>query len=141
MSCCRKNKKITQSQTIYNYLASTKTHHPCAQYTPDFAGAGKRSRTPDLRITNALLYQLSYSGLNRTYAKFLQQGMPTQTVRSAQRRAREAVPRSRSVGPLPLRRSFGTALSADKYGEGATQPGPFCVSPVKEARSISVLAP
>ncbi len=25
-------------------------------------GAGKRSRTPDLRITNALLYQLSYSG-------------------------------------------------------------------------------
>ena len=26
-------------------------------------GAGKRSRTPDLRITNALLYQLSYAGL------------------------------------------------------------------------------
>ncbi len=26
------------------------------------AGAGKRSRTPDLRITNALLYQLSYAG-------------------------------------------------------------------------------
>ena len=26
------------------------------------SGAGKRSRTPDLRITNALLYQLSYSG-------------------------------------------------------------------------------
>jgi hypothetical protein len=25
-------------------------------------GAGKRSRTPDLRITNALLYQLSYAG-------------------------------------------------------------------------------
>jgi hypothetical protein len=25
-------------------------------------GAGKRSRTSDLRITNALLYQLSYSG-------------------------------------------------------------------------------
>src|SRR5258708_31788503 len=25
-------------------------------------GAGERSRTPDLRITNALLYQLSYSG-------------------------------------------------------------------------------
>ena len=25
-------------------------------------GAGKRSRTPDLRITNALLYLLSYAG-------------------------------------------------------------------------------
>lgn len=29
------------------------------------AGAGKRSRTPDLRITNALLYQLSYAGEER----------------------------------------------------------------------------
>ena len=28
-------------------------------------GAGKRSRTSDLRITNALLYQLSYSGFER----------------------------------------------------------------------------
>ena len=27
-----------------------------------FAGAGEKSRTPDLRITNALLYQLSYTG-------------------------------------------------------------------------------
>ena len=27
-----------------------------------FFGAGNRSRTYDLRITNALLYQLSYSG-------------------------------------------------------------------------------
>ena len=27
-------------------------------------GAGKRNRTSDLRITNALLYQLSYSGQN-----------------------------------------------------------------------------
>ena len=26
-------------------------------------GAGEKSRTPDLRITNALLYQLSYAGL------------------------------------------------------------------------------
>jgi hypothetical protein len=26
-------------------------------------GAGKRNRTPDLRITNALLYRLSYSGV------------------------------------------------------------------------------
>ena len=27
-----------------------------------FIGAGEKSRTPDLRITNALLYQLSYTG-------------------------------------------------------------------------------
>ncbi len=27
-----------------------------------FYGAGEKSRTPDLRITNALLYQLSYTG-------------------------------------------------------------------------------
>ena len=27
-----------------------------------FRGAGEKSRTPDLRITNALLYQLSYTG-------------------------------------------------------------------------------
>ena len=26
------------------------------------SGAGEESRTPDLRITNALLYQLSYAG-------------------------------------------------------------------------------
>jgi allantoin racemase len=31
----------------------------------EFFGAGKRSRTPDLRITNALLYQLSYSGVEK----------------------------------------------------------------------------
>jgi hypothetical protein len=29
----------------------------------DSFGAGKRNRTPDLRITNALLYRLSYSGI------------------------------------------------------------------------------
>lgn len=28
-----------------------------------FDGAGNRSRTYDLRITNALLYQLSYAGV------------------------------------------------------------------------------
>ena len=32
-------------------------------------GAGKRSRTPDLRITNALLYQLSYSGQAFDYSE------------------------------------------------------------------------
>jgi hypothetical protein len=28
-------------------------------------GAGEETRTPDLRITNALLYQLSYTGQGR----------------------------------------------------------------------------
>ena len=32
----------------------------------DFIGAGEESRTPDLRITNALLYQLSYTGETRS---------------------------------------------------------------------------
>jgi hypothetical protein len=30
-------------------------------------GAGEESRTPDLRITNALLYQLSYTGKAHYY--------------------------------------------------------------------------
>ncbi|CAM2158336.1 hypothetical protein PT2222_40260 [Paraburkholderia tropica] len=37
-------------------------------------GAGKRNRTPDLRITNALLYRLSYSGVTsekKDYRKVL----------------------------------------------------------------------
>jgi hypothetical protein len=31
----------------------------------NFNGAGNRNRTSDLRITNALLYLLSYTGLSR----------------------------------------------------------------------------
>jgi hypothetical protein len=31
--------------------------------------AGERTRTSDPRITNALLYQLSYSGANAAYVK------------------------------------------------------------------------
>jgi hypothetical protein len=30
-------------------------------------GAGEESRTPDLRITNALLYQLSYTGAEKAW--------------------------------------------------------------------------
>ena len=33
-------------------------------------GAGERSRTPDLRITNALLYQLSYAGVTISGADY-----------------------------------------------------------------------
>ena len=36
--------------------------------TPVYLGAGERSRTLDLRITNALLYQLSYTGKGRNYS-------------------------------------------------------------------------
>ena len=31
----------------------------------DLNGAGRVTRTPDLRITNALLYQLSYAGTGK----------------------------------------------------------------------------
>ena len=33
-------------------------------------GAGKRSRTPDLMITNQLLYQLSYAGVAANYREY-----------------------------------------------------------------------
>ena len=42
-------------------LRNHKGPHVCR---PRFTyGAGEKSRTPDLRITNALLYQLSYAGV------------------------------------------------------------------------------
>ena len=42
-------------------LRKHKGPHVCR---PRFTyGAGEKSRTPDLRITNALLYQLSYAGV------------------------------------------------------------------------------
>ena len=34
-------------------------------------GAGEMNRTPDLRITNALLYQLSYTGFGGVVAAIL----------------------------------------------------------------------
>ncbi len=33
--------------------------------------AGKRNRTPDLRVTNAVLYQLSYSGFDTIYSRLI----------------------------------------------------------------------
>jgi hypothetical protein len=33
------------------------------------SGAGKRNRTPDLLITNELLYRLSYSGWRQNYSR------------------------------------------------------------------------
>ena len=40
-----------------------KTEGPAHWRALEFTGAGEKSRTPDLRITNALLYQLSYAGV------------------------------------------------------------------------------
>ncbi len=34
-------------------------------------GAGERIRTSDLRITNALLYRLSYAGVSKSYGSSL----------------------------------------------------------------------
>ncbi len=42
-------------------LQSEEGERPCSPVRL-FIGAGEESRTPDLRITNALLYQLSYTG-------------------------------------------------------------------------------
>ena len=39
-------------------------------------GAGEESRTPDLRITNALLYQLSYTGTASHYSVFDLSALP-----------------------------------------------------------------
>ena len=36
--------------------------HPCVRNGPKDFGAGSRTRTDDLLITNQLLYQLSYAG-------------------------------------------------------------------------------
>ncbi len=41
-----------------------KPSHEDWAFCLNLCGAGKRNRTPDLRITNALLYRLSYSGIN-----------------------------------------------------------------------------
>jgi hypothetical protein len=43
---------------------------PGAWVTPVFVGAAEGIRTPDPRITNALLYQLSYRGGDRDVARF-----------------------------------------------------------------------
>ena len=36
--------------------------HPCSGISHEANGAGTRTRTEDLLITNQLLYQLSYAG-------------------------------------------------------------------------------
>ena len=56
------------SLTADDSAAATTWRELAGRLNPDVVhiragpGAGERSRTPDLRITNALLYQLSYAG-------------------------------------------------------------------------------
>ena len=44
------------------FRSTSRNPHENGIYIALQYGAGKRNRTSDLRITNALLYQLSYSG-------------------------------------------------------------------------------
>jgi hypothetical protein len=66
--CCLRANAQGQSQPITRFM-TRKSKKPSRK---DWAfclipcGAGKRNRTPDLRITNALLYRLSYSGIRET---------------------------------------------------------------------------
>jgi hypothetical protein len=52
-----------------------KMKRPASLRAFDFIGAGERSRTPDLRITNALLYLLSYTGAERRIIEFRRWGL------------------------------------------------------------------
>ena len=55
-------------------------------------GAGEESRTPDLRITNALLYQLSYTGFadcGRTAGKRLRTTASKKTAITCKQKDRE----------------------------------------------------
>ncbi len=60
------NKKATNKKATNRKAANKKGDHLVAFLFhpgwPGKNGAGERSRTLDLRITNALLYQLSYTG-------------------------------------------------------------------------------
>src|SRR3954462_13224814 len=65
----------------------------------DFPGAGERNRTPDLLITNELLYRLSYSGEASDYRASDSPGW-TRRPRLARIRARPGsnVAQTRTVG-------------------------------------------
>ena len=50
---------------LLNELSRQQKTRTAVISTGQFNGAGEESRTPDLRITNALLYQLSYTGTQK----------------------------------------------------------------------------
>lgn len=67
----RNRNGITEAQTLKSGLCLLFAHSkkPTQSLAWAFSwnpcGAGEEIRTPDLRITNALLYQLSYTGHHR----------------------------------------------------------------------------
>src|SRR5712671_6980577 len=52
-----------RSATAYGSSASCATINPCVRNGPQGSGAARGIRTPDPRITNAVLYRLSYCGV------------------------------------------------------------------------------
>ena len=66
--CKARNTKVTNTRLTINIEVCTPIRGATCKKATRMGGlftsngAGERSRTPDLRITNALLYQLSYTG-------------------------------------------------------------------------------
>ena len=52
----------SRRQQIYSLPPLATREFPHIQFAFEKVGAGRRTRTPDLLITNQLLYQLSYTG-------------------------------------------------------------------------------
>ena len=55
----------SDQQQIYSLSPLATREFPHIQFSGENAGAGRRTRTPDLLITNQLLYRLSYTGDSR----------------------------------------------------------------------------
>ena len=55
----------SDKQQIYSLSPLATREFPLIQFVRENAGAGRRTRTPDLLITNQLLYRLSYTGDSR----------------------------------------------------------------------------
>jgi hypothetical protein len=75
-----------------------------------FVGAGEMNRTPDLLITNELLYRLSYTGVARDYSVAPFGSFPI--IAGAEFAARASCTREASGG-LVLILSFDSRRSAD----------------------------
>ena len=66
---------LSSDQPKWHEQSSRKYENP-DRYIFDKSDAGDRSRTCDPRITNALLYQLSYSGVEAEYVKHRRPATP-----------------------------------------------------------------
>ena len=65
----------SDKQQIYSLSPLATREFPPIQFVRENAGAGRRTRTPDLLITNQLLYRLSYTGDSRG-TRVLYHGFP-----------------------------------------------------------------